>query len=55
MPQAGVALGMALVASNEFPQYSETLLALAIGTTVVFELAGPLMTWIALRKVGELN
>ncbi len=55
MPQAGVALGMALVASNEFPQYSESLLALAVGTTVVFELAGPLMTWVALRKVGELN
>ncbi len=55
MPQAGVALGMALVASNELPQYSESLLALAIGTTVVFELAGPLMTWIALRKVGEAS
>lgn len=53
MPQAGVALGMALVASGQFPQYSENLLALAIGTTVVFELIGPLMTSIALRKVGE--
>jgi Kef-type K+ transport system membrane component KefB len=53
VPQAGVALGMALVASSHFPDLKETLLAVTIGTTVVFELVGPVLTQLALRKVGE--
>lgn len=53
MPQAGVALGMALVASSHFPDLKETLMAITIGTTVVFELFGPALTQLALRKVGE--
>lgn len=53
VPQAGVALGMALVAGNHLPQLKETLLALVIGTTVVFEIAGPVLTQVALSKVGE--
>jgi Kef-type K+ transport system membrane component KefB len=53
VPQAGVALGMALVASSHFPDLKETLLAVTIGTTVVFELIGPVLTQLALRKVGE--
>lgn len=44
MPQAGVPIGMALVASNLFPQYRAILLSLVISTTVVFELLGPVMT-----------
>lgn len=52
-PQAGVALGMALVAGGQFPDISETIMAITIGTTVVFELAGPALTQLALRKVGE--
>ena len=55
IPQAGVALGMALVASSHFPDLKETLLAVTIGTTVVFELVGPVLTQLALRKVGEGN
>jgi Kef-type K+ transport system membrane component KefB len=53
MPQAGVALGMALVAADSFPKYADALLAIAIGTTVIFELFGPLLTQMALRKTGE--
>jgi len=53
IPQAGVALGMALVAANHFPQFAETLLAVTIGTTIVFEVVGPILTQRALRKVGE--
>ncbi len=54
-PQAGVAMGMALVASNHFPELSERLLAVTIGTMVVFELVGPLLTQMALRRVGEIE
>nr|WP_321483721.1 cation:proton antiporter [uncultured Cohaesibacter sp.] len=53
MPQAGVALGMALVAADHFPVIGEQLLAITIGTTVIFEIAGPILTLVALKKVGE--
>ena len=44
---------MALIASNHFPDLGETLLAITIGSAIVFELLGPILTLIALRKVGE--
>jgi Kef-type K+ transport system membrane component KefB len=53
IPQAGVALGMALVASNHFPDLAETLLAITIGTAIIFEVFGPILTLVALCKVGE--
>ncbi len=53
MPQAGVALGMALVAGNHFPDQKETILGVAIATTIVFELFGPIMTQFALKRVGQ--
>ncbi|RMB11974.1 cation:proton antiporter [Eilatimonas milleporae] len=52
-PQAGVALGMALVAGEHMPDLAETLLPLTIGATIIFELVGPLMTQRALGRVGE--
>ncbi len=55
IPQAGVALGMALVASSHFPDLGSTLLTVAVATTIVFELFGPILTQQALRKVGEDN
>ena len=53
IPQAGVALGMALVAGIHFPQLAQSILAVTIGTTIVFELVGPILTQISLRRVGE--
>lgn len=53
MPQAGVALGMALVAGNSFPGLRDTLLPLVIGSTVVFELLGPALTRMAILRAGE--
>jgi len=44
MPQAGVALGMALLAESEFPEIGGTVMQIAIGSTVVFELVGPILT-----------
>ncbi|QPJ62326.1 MAG: cation:proton antiporter [Candidatus Nitronauta litoralis] len=54
MPQAGVALGMALVANQEFPKYGVYIFPLIIGTTVFFELTGPILTRVALTRSGEL-
>ena len=53
LPQAGVALGMALVAGNAFPQLKDTVLPLVVGSTIVFELAGPALTRLALIRAGD--
>lgn len=50
LPQAGVAVGIALIAAEQYPQYADTILAVTIGTTVVFELLGPSGTLLALRQ-----
>lgn len=53
MPQAGIALGMALVAAERLPQSGPSLMSIVIGTTVFFELFGPVLTRRALIKSGE--
>jgi Kef-type K+ transport system membrane component KefB len=55
LPQAGVALGMALVATTRLPQFREPILALVISTTILFELIGPVMTRLALGWAGEVR
>jgi Kef-type K+ transport system membrane component KefB len=54
LPQAGVALGMALVAGNSFPALRDTILPLVVGSTIVFELGGPALTRLALIRAGEV-
>ena len=51
LPQAGVAVGMALVAAQDFPEYRDLILSLTIGTTVIFEIVGPFATVLAVRRV----
>ncbi len=51
LPQAGVAIGMALVASNHLPEHRQTLLSIVIGSTVFFEIIGPVFTRMALKRV----
>lgn len=53
MPQAGVAMGMVLIAASAFPEHGETILAITIGTTVVFELIGPVFTQLAISRAAE--
>ncbi len=55
LPQAGVALGLALVAEQRLPGVGENLLPLVIASTVVFELVGPSCTRLALRRAGEVG
>jgi Kef-type K+ transport system membrane component KefB len=55
MPQAGVALGMALVASSRSPQLKHVVLPVIINSTVFFELFGPILTRHALRRVKEVE
>lgn len=50
LPQAGVALGLALLATERFPAIGERLLPLVIASTVFFEVVGPVVTHYQLRK-----
>jgi len=53
MPQAGVALGMALLAQQKFPESGELILQIAIGSTVFFEVLGPFATRWALTRADR--
>jgi Kef-type K+ transport system membrane component KefB len=53
MPQAGVALGMALVGGNAFPEHKDMLITLVVGSTVLFELVGPVLTSMAVVHAGD--
>jgi hypothetical protein len=45
---------MALVASNAFPHYLDILLPVVIGSTVVFEIIGPIGTRAALLATDKV-
>jgi Kef-type K+ transport system membrane component KefB len=53
LPQAGVALGLGLVAAQRFPEYGTGVLSLLLGTTFAFEVFGPIATKVFLGKAGE--
>ncbi len=55
LPQAGVALGMALLASQRFPELKDTILPIVIGSTVVFEIVGPVITSRVLKHVKSVE
>jgi Kef-type K+ transport system membrane component KefB len=48
-PQAGVALGMALMATQRFPEFESFLLPVVLASTVVYEIAAPAITRRALQ------
>jgi Kef-type K+ transport system membrane component KefB len=52
LPQAGVALGMALVAAERFPERAQELLPVAIAATAFFELVGPVFTRLAVQRAS---
>jgi Kef-type K+ transport system membrane component KefB len=52
LPQAGVALGMALVAAERFPELAGGLVPVSIATTAFFELIGPILTRLALQRTS---
>lgn len=55
LPQAGVAIGMALVAAQYFPEYRQTLLSIIISSTIFFEIIGPVFTRLAIAKVKSVR
>jgi len=55
MPQAGVAMGMVLLAGQYVPSAEQVLLPIVIGSTVIFELIGPILTRFALTRAGDVG
>jgi len=53
LPQAGVALGMALLAAQQFPELEDVIIPVVIGSTVVFEIVGPMVIRRAVEAAGE--
>jgi Kef-type K+ transport system membrane component KefB len=54
IPQAGVALGVALSAKTMYPKYGGLIFTTITATTVVYEMIGPLCVKFGLRKAGEI-
>ncbi len=55
LPQAGLALGFALLVRERLPEVGDVVLPLIIATTVLFEVAGPAFTQAHLRRAGEID
>ncbi|MEG9329107.1 cation:proton antiporter [Salinimicrobium catena] len=56
-PQAGVAIGLAIRATNQpgFEESGSLLLNIILGSTILFELTTPFVTRFALKKAGEIK
>ncbi|MFO7831816.1 MAG: cation:proton antiporter [Desulfuromonadaceae bacterium] len=55
LPQAGVAIGMALLAAQRFPESEDIILPVVLGATVIFEVVGPAVTRLVLTHVGDIK
>ena len=55
IPQAGVAIGLATTAMSIVPDYGPKLRTVILCGTVIYELTGPVITKLALKKAGEIS
>ncbi|MCI8402983.1 MAG: cation:proton antiporter [Lachnospiraceae bacterium] len=55
IPQAGVAIGLTIVAQSVVPEYAGTIRAVVLCGTLIYELTGPVITKWALTKAGEIR
>lgn len=54
VPQAGVAIGLSLVATTAVPAYGSTIRAIILCATFIYELVGPAIAKLSLSKAGEI-
>ncbi|MEG2813445.1 MAG: cation:proton antiporter [Oscillospiraceae bacterium] len=54
IPQAGVAIGLSLIATTVVPQYGQTIRAVVLCATLIYEIIGPVVTKLCLKKAGEI-
>lgn len=55
VPQAGVAIGLATTAMTVVPEFGAKIRTIILCGTVIYELTGPVITKIALKKAGEIE
>jgi len=55
IPQAGVAIGLATTAMSVVPDYGPKIRTIILCGTVIYELTGPVITKLALKKAGEIK
>ena len=55
IPQAGVAIGLSLVATQVVPEYGAAIRAIILCGTLIYELIGPGITKLCLKKAGEIR
>ena len=55
IPQAGVAIGLATIAMSIVPDYGPRIRTIILCGTVIYELTGPVITKLALKKAGEIT
>lgn len=54
IPQAGVAIGLSLAATTVVPEYGAQIRTVILCGTLLYELAGPMITKLSLKKAGEI-
>ncbi len=55
IPQAGVAIGLSLVATQVIPDHGAQIRAVILCATLIYELIGPAITKLTLTKAGEIK
>lgn len=55
VPQAGVAIGLSLLATSIVPQYGSTIRAIVLCGTFIYEIIGPVLAKFSLHKAGEIT
>jgi len=54
-PQAGVAIGLSIIAEEKMPHASGMITGVVLGGVIVFEIIGPLLVKVALKNTGEIT
>ncbi|MEL7596903.1 MAG: hypothetical protein AAGU01_01735 [Clostridiaceae bacterium] len=55
VPQAGVAIGLAMMAETLMPEFGSSIRTIILSATVIYELIGPILTKTVLIKAGEIS
>lgn len=55
LPQAGVAIGLTLLAGRVVPEYAPAIRAVVLAGTLIFEIIGPGVTKMSLTRAGEIR
>jgi Kef-type K+ transport system membrane component KefB len=55
IPQAGVAIGLSLMAAKVLPEIGAQIQAVVLCATLIYEMIGPVCTKLALKRAGEIQ